>query len=53
MFVNIIQFPPIRASKDAEFREWFTWWNAEYAKHKGFISRKLLIPEREATTPLP
>jgi hypothetical protein len=52
MFVNIIHFPSIRVSKDAEFREWFTWSNAEYAKHKGFSSRKLLVPEREATTPL-
>jgi hypothetical protein len=23
MFVNIIHFPPIKAGKDAEFREWF------------------------------
>ena len=44
MFVNIIYFPPIRAGKDAEFREWFAWSNQEYAKHKGFISRKLLKP---------
>lgn len=42
MFVNIIQFPPIKAGKDDEFREWFTASNAEYAKHKGFISRRLL-----------
>lgn len=44
MFVNIIYFPPIKPSKDAEFLEWFKWSNAEYAKHKGFISRKLLKP---------
>lgn len=44
MFVNIIHFPPIKAGKDAEFREWFAWSNQEYAKHKGFISRKLLLP---------
>lgn len=44
MFVNIILFPPIKAGKDAEFREWFAWSNQEYAKHKGFISRKLLLP---------
>ena len=42
MFVNIIHFPPIKPGKDAEFREWFAWSNKEYAKHKGFISRKLL-----------
>ncbi|HET7091064.1 MAG TPA: antibiotic biosynthesis monooxygenase [Anaerolineae bacterium] len=42
MFVNIIHFPPIKAGKDAEFREWFAWSNEEYAKHKGFIHRWLL-----------
>jgi len=42
VFVNIIQFPTVRPGKDAEFRQWFVWSNAEYAKHKGFISRKLL-----------
>ncbi|MDE3088444.1 MAG: antibiotic biosynthesis monooxygenase [Chloroflexota bacterium] len=44
MFVNLVQFPPIKAGKDAEFREWFKWSNEQYAKHKGFISRKLLQP---------
>ena len=44
MFVNIIHFPPIKAGKDAEFREWFAWSNGEYAKHSGFISWKLLKP---------
>lgn len=44
MFINIVQFPPIRSGKDAEFQEWFTWSNAEYAKHKGFIRRRLLKP---------
>lgn len=44
MFINIIYFPPIKAGKDAEFREWFAWSNQEYAKHKGFISRRLLKP---------
>jgi antibiotic biosynthesis monooxygenase (ABM) superfamily enzyme len=44
VFVNIIFFPPIKAGRDAEFHEWFAWSNQEYAKHKGFISRKLLLP---------
>ena len=44
MFVNIIHFPPIKEGKDTEFREWFAWSNQEYAKHKGFISRRLLKP---------
>lgn len=44
MFVNIIHFPPIKEGKDAEFREWFAWSNEEYARHKGFIRRRLLRP---------
>ena len=44
MFVNIVHFPPIKAGKDAEFQAWFAWSNEQYAKHKGFISRKLLKP---------
>ena len=41
-FLAIIRFPLIKPGKDAEFREWFAWSNKEYAKHTGFISRKLL-----------
>lgn len=44
MFVNIINFPPIKDGKDAEFQAWFTWSNGEYAKHEGFIGRRLLKP---------
>ena len=47
MFVVIINFPPIKAGKDAEFKEWFAWSNKEFAKHKGFISRLLLKPLKE------
>jgi antibiotic biosynthesis monooxygenase (ABM) superfamily enzyme len=46
MIVNIVHFPPIKAGKDAEFREWFAWSNEEYAKHKGFIRRRLLKPRQ-------
>ncbi|MFZ2095499.1 MAG: hypothetical protein WAV05_02565 [Anaerolineales bacterium] len=46
MFVNIIHFPPIKASKDAEFRAWFAWSNEQYAKHKGYICRNLLKPRK-------
>jgi heme-degrading monooxygenase HmoA len=42
VFVIIVRFPPVKPGKDAEFREWFAWSNVEYAKHKGFISRRLL-----------
>lgn len=44
MFVNIIHFPAVKDEKDTEFRQWFAWSNEEYAKHKGFINRLLLIP---------
>jgi len=44
MLINIMNFPPIKPGKDGEFREWFTWSNEQYAKHKGFISRKLISP---------
>jgi heme-degrading monooxygenase HmoA len=44
MFVVIINFPPIRAGKDAEFLEWFASTNKEFANYKGFIGRRLLKP---------
>ncbi len=44
MFINFVQFPPIKPGKDAEFQQWFAWSSAEYAKHKGFIRRRLLKP---------
>jgi heme-degrading monooxygenase HmoA len=42
MFVVIGNFPPIKVGRDDEFREWFSWSNKEFAKHKGFINRRLL-----------
>lgn len=44
MFINVVQFPPVKPGKDEEFRQWFAWSNAEYAKHNGFIRRRLLKP---------
>ncbi|MDW7730635.1 MAG: antibiotic biosynthesis monooxygenase [Bacillota bacterium] len=44
MFINIINFPPVKAGKDDAFQNWFSWSNKQYATHKGFISRKLLKP---------
>lgn len=44
MFVNIINFPPVKVGKEADFKAWFEWSNTEYAKHPGFISRRLVIP---------
>jgi antibiotic biosynthesis monooxygenase (ABM) superfamily enzyme len=42
MFINLIEFPPIAAGKDQEFRDWFTSSNTVYARFPGFISRRLL-----------
>ena len=47
MFVVIINFPPIKKGKDAEFREWFAWSNEVFAKEKGLIKRRLLKPQKE------
>jgi heme-degrading monooxygenase HmoA len=44
MFVVLISFPPIKAGKDAEFRERFVSSNEEFSKFKGFIGRRLLKP---------
>ncbi len=46
MFVNIIEFPPIKKGKDEEFRKWFEWTNTVYEKLDGFISRCLLKPTK-------
>ncbi len=42
MFINIIEFPPIKAGKEPEFLEWFKWSNSVYKNFDGFISRQLL-----------
>lgn len=44
MFVNIIHFPPIKAGKEAEYRERFGRSNERCAEHGDFISRRLLKP---------
>jgi heme-degrading monooxygenase HmoA len=44
MFVVIINFPPIKEGKDAEFREWFAGTSKEFANYKGLIGRRLLKP---------
>lgn len=47
MFITLISFPPIKAGKDAEFREWFATTNELFSKSKGFIGRRLLKPIEE------
>lgn len=44
IFVNLVNFPPIKQGKEVEFLEWFRWSNELYVKHKGFISRTLQKP---------
>jgi heme-degrading monooxygenase HmoA len=44
MFVVIINFPPIKEGRDAEFREWFFWSGNQFTGYNGLISRKLLKP---------
>jgi len=44
VFVVIAEFPSLKEGKDAEFREWFALTNKEFAKFKGFVSRRLLKP---------
>ena len=46
MFINIVEFPPIRKGKDDEFKKWFAWSNTVYGKFDGFISRRLLKPTK-------
>lgn len=42
MFINLIEFPPIKAEKEEKFLEWFKWSNEIYSSFDGFISRRLL-----------
>ena len=49
MFVVIINFPPIREGKDAEFREWFAETNKQFGNFKGFVRRRLLQPVKGGT----
>lgn len=40
--MNLIHFPPLKAGKDEEFREWFRHSSEIFSAHQGFISRRLL-----------
>ena len=41
MFINTIEFPPLKPGKESEFLEWFKWSNNIYKNFEGFISRRL------------
>jgi len=36
--------PARQGRQGAEFRAWFAWSNQKFAKHKGFLRRRLLKP---------
>ena len=44
IFVNMIDFAPLKPGKDETFREWFRHSSEILARHPGFISRTLLGP---------
>ena len=45
MFVNLVEFPPIKKGKDQDFKVWFKESTQGYKKFDGFISRRLLVSE--------
>jgi len=42
MFVAVVHFPPVPASRDAEFRAWFAWSNEQLRDSAGLAGRRLL-----------
>lgn len=44
IFVNLIDFAPLKPGKEEAFQEWFRHSSEVFAKHPGFISRTLLGP---------
>jgi quercetin dioxygenase-like cupin family protein/heme-degrading monooxygenase HmoA len=44
LFVNLVDFAPLKPGKEVAFREWFRRSSEVFARHKGFISRTLLGP---------
>ena len=44
IFVNLVDFAPLKPGKEEAFQEWFRRSSEVFAKHPGFISRTLLGP---------
>jgi quercetin dioxygenase-like cupin family protein/heme-degrading monooxygenase HmoA len=44
IFINLVDFAPLKPGKEEAFREWFRHSSEVFARHKGFISRTLLGP---------
>ncbi len=43
MFINFVEFPPIKEGKEQDFKDWFKKSNAIFSKFDGFVSRRLLV----------
>ncbi len=43
MFINFVEFPPIKEGKEQDFKNWFKESNAIFSKFDGFVSRRLLV----------
>lgn len=46
MFINFVEFPPIKEGKEQEFKNWFKESNVIFSKFDGFVSRRLLVSAR-------
>jgi len=44
LFVNLVDFAPLKPGKEGAFAEWFRRSSEVFGKHPGFISRTLLGP---------
>jgi quercetin dioxygenase-like cupin family protein/heme-degrading monooxygenase HmoA len=44
VFVNLVDFAPLKPGKEEAFQEWFRHSSKVFANHPGFISRTLLGP---------
>jgi quercetin dioxygenase-like cupin family protein/heme-degrading monooxygenase HmoA len=44
IFVNLVDFAPLKPGKEETFMEWFHHSSEVFARHPGFISRTLLRP---------
>jgi len=44
VFVNLVDFGPLKPGEEEAFQEWFRHSSKVFAKHPGFISRTLLGP---------
>ncbi len=43
IFINFVEFPPIKEGKEQEFKDWFKESNTIFSKFDGFVSRRLLV----------